>query len=340
MKLVKINNIVSMYPKPAFGTVREDIRYMALAVDGSTFDKKIKLGLAREITKSTGNVDTPGFVDQSKLIIVKSNNLLTWEKYSDLKINGIEKIINELSNSSQYFIGLEDPDIWIDEKKLKHIYFTIAFKYKEGKGYKIYLGHAQGKDLENLTATKPVIENQKEIAISPIKNQDYRYILAESWENKSEEGTGLLKAKDMTKNWEFKELALNPKEKSSLWDSKYASPCKIIDSSYTNINDNLLGICTGHSQRQIKNGVEYRGDFLPGLFLFNPKTGEIPWIDSKPLFKDPDARIITFASDFIPLPKSKDKYLLYCHINDGFVRVYEVNLKELGKYVKDRIKIE
>jgi hypothetical protein len=332
MKLIKLNKTVSMYSEPALGSVNEHTRYMALAVDTSTLDKKVKLGLAREITKSLGHVDKPGFVDESKLIIVKSRNLIKWEKDSDLKIKGIEKIIEELSNSNQYFIGLEDPDIWVDEKNLKHVYFTIAFKYKDEKGHKLYLGHAEGKELKKLTATNPVIENNKEIAICPVKNKDYRYVLTESWTNKSEEGMGLLRAKDMNKDWEFIRLAFNSKEPS--WCSKYASPCKIIDSLYTNVNDNLLGICTGHARSQIKNGTEYRGDFLPGLFLFNPKKGEVSWMDSKYWFKDPDARIITFASDFIPL--SKDKYLLYCHINDGFVRAYEVDLKGLGKYVKEK----
>jgi len=324
-----------MYPEPALGSVDENIRYMALTVDYSTLNNKIKYGLARQITKSVGDIDKPGFVDESKLIVVKSGDLLKWEKDSDLKINGIEKIIDKLSKKDRYFIGLEDPDIWIDEKtNIKHIYFTIAFKYKEQKGHKLYLGHAQGKELISLSATKPVIENNKEIAISPIKNKNFRYILTESWTNKSEEGIGLLKAKDMDKDWKFIGLALKPKEEDFSWCSKYASPCKLIDSSYTNIKDNLLSICTGHAQRQIKNGVEYRGDFLPGLFLFNPKTGEIPWIDSEYWFKDPDARIITFASDFIKI--SEEKGILYCHINDGFVRAYEVNLKELGKYVKEK----
>lgn len=335
--MVKLNDALFMYSEPVLGTISEDIRYMALTVDTSTLDKEVKLGLAREITKSLGNVDKPGFVDESKLIIVRSGDLLKWEKVSDLKIGGMEKIIDEVSDEEGYFIGLEDPDIWIDEKNMKHIYFTIAFKYKEQKGYKLYLGHAQGKELTNLTATKPVIKNNKEIAISPVKNGDYRYVLAESWEGKAEEGMGLLKAKDMDKNWEFLRLALKPKEEESSWCSKYASPCKIIDSPYTNVKDNLLGICTGHAQRQVKNGVEYRGDFLPGLFLFNPKTGEVPWIDSEYWFKDPDARVITFASDFVKT--DDDKGILYCHINDGFVRAYEVDLKELGKYVKEKSKL-
>lgn len=336
MKLVKLNNAVSMYSEPALGNVNENIRYMALTVDYSTLDKKVKFGLAREITKSTGDVDKPGFVDQSKLIIAKSSNLLKWEKDSDLKIKGMERIIEELSKKDRYFIGLEDPDIWIDEKNLKHIYFTIAFKYKEKKGYKLYLGHAQGRELTDLIMTKPVIENNKEIAISPIKNKNYRYILTESWTHKSEEGMGLLKAKKMNKNWEFMGLAFDSKKDSFNWCGKYVSPCKIINSSYTNIKNNLLGICTGHSQLQIKNGTEYRGDFLPGLFLFNPKTGKVPWVDAEYWFKDPNARIITFASDFIKI--SEEKGILYCHINDGFIRAYEVNLKELGKYVREKLK--
>ena len=57
MKLVKLNEIVSMYSEPALGSVNEHTRYMALAIDKET--KNPYLGLAREITKSQGTPDKP-----------------------------------------------------------------------------------------------------------------------------------------------------------------------------------------------------------------------------------------------------------------------------------------
>ena len=53
------------------------------------------------------------------------------------------------------------------------------------------------------------------------------------------------------------------------------------------------------------NNKKVFGRFMPGLILFNPKTGSIPYISSEPLFEDPDATTITFASDFIQLNKNK-----------------------------------
>ena len=71
------------------------------------------------------------------------------------------------------------------------------------------------------------------------------------------------------------------------------------------------------------------GDFAPGLALFNPKTGEIPWISSQPLFKDPKATTITFASEFLEI--NKEEGILYCHPNDSFVRAYKIKASALRK---------
>ena len=113
MSWKKLNEIVSMCEKPVLGKVKAEKRYMALSVDKSTLKDKTKLGIAREITKSQGHPDVPGFIDESKLIIVKSNDLLNWIKISDLKINNIESIIEKISGKDKYFIGLEDPDIFV-----------------------------------------------------------------------------------------------------------------------------------------------------------------------------------------------------------------------------------
>ena len=77
----KINSAVSMYETPVFGTVKAEKRVMAISIDKET--KNPYLGLAREITKSQGTPDKPGFIDESKLIIVESKNLLSWKKKKD-----------------------------------------------------------------------------------------------------------------------------------------------------------------------------------------------------------------------------------------------------------------
>ena len=345
MPLKPINKIVSYYPKPALGTIKEgDTRYMALSVDKESINPYF--GLAREITKSKGSVDIPGFVDESKLIIVQSKDLLSWEKISDLKIKGIEKIIKELSGNDKYFIGLEDPDIYI-ENKLKQVFFTIAFKYKNKTGYEVYLGHAQGKSLNNLTATQPNlspilnknIRGFKEVAISPIKINGKMINLTEAQIVEKEEISAIefSKAKSMSKPWKHLGIALDPTEMRYRWCRGHLSPCYFFPKDFVNYNNLLICIVNGREPDKSTNNQKVYGKFRPGLILFNPETGEIPWVSKEPLFEDPDARTITFASDFIQT--KKDEGLLYAHVNDSFVRVYKINAKELQKYLDENCNI-
>ena len=183
MELTKYNNVVSIYNKPVYGSIKSNKPVMALSIDKKSSNPY--RGIIRTITKRKGDVQIHGFVDQSKLIIVEGDGL-KFQRIKDLKLKGIEKIVDSLSDETKFFIGLEDPDIWYDENKKMHLYFTIAFK-KYKKGHKVYLGHAQGKDLNNLEATMPVlgpIENKafgfKEVAISPIKTKEGRINLTES----------------------------------------------------------------------------------------------------------------------------------------------------------------
>jgi len=340
MKKGKLNSIVSMYKQPVLGNVKSKKRFMALTIDKSTLNKKIKLGIAREIISSKGSVDVPGFIDKSKLIIVKSENLLKWKKVCDLKIKGINEVIKNLEKKDKYFIGLEDPDVY-NEKGVKHLYFTIPFKLKNKKKYVIYLGHAQGKSLEGLKGTDPLLGpinkdicGFKEIAISPrnfhlsemgiIKNQ-----------NKTEDVSviSLIKSKNLKDNWNFEKIILDPKKLKYNWVMGDLSPCCFLPIQIKRL---LVGIINGRApSKKIRDKLNY-GKFRPGLILFNSKTGRIPWVSLEPLFEDPDATTITFASDFVK--RGKDKGLLYCHVNDSFVRAYEVDLKELRKYVEKNLK--
>jgi len=330
----KINNNVVMWETPVLGTEdqKDGKRFMALCIDPSS-NKPYK-GIARQVTQRKGNVDEMGFVDMSKLVLIESKNLLKWNVIKDLQMKGIQKIIKNLECNETFFIGLEDPDIFIDEAKDKHVYFTIAFKYKNKEGHRLYLGHAVGDSLDNLTATNPVISNNKEIAISPIKNKKMRYVLAESWTENPEEGISLLKAENMNKNWKFDKLVFDPKKHSFPWCKGYASPCRILDLELVNINNSLLlGICTGNSGEYTKDGKEFRGNFEPGLFLFDYKTGEMPWIAKNSLFKDPKAATITFASEVVPI--NKNEVILFAHPNDSFVRAYKLNLIKLKQLLPD-----
>jgi len=122
--------------------------------------------------------------------------------------------------------------------------------------------------------------------------------------------------------WRFLNIAMHPKNQGYEWCAEHVSPCAILSSDFINHKGLLLGIMSGREKTEVKNGKKFYRKFRPGLFLFNPKTGEIPWVSPEPLFEDPDAETITFASDFVEL--NENEGLLYAHVNDSFVRVYKI----------------
>jgi hypothetical protein len=335
MKLVKINDSVFMYPEPVFGTIIAEQRVMAISIDKSK-EKPYK-GLAREITKSRGNPDVPGFVDESKLIIVESQDGLKWKKKKDLEIKRIDEILHKLAGDDKYFIGLEDPDIY-DENGLNHVYFTIAFKYKDKVGYAVYLGHAEGKSLESLNATKPVLSpfNEfrgfKEVMISPVNKQGYRMNLSEAQMVVNDDEfsiTVLSKAKQMGGSWDYEKIAIDPRKMKYSWCKGETSPVILFSRDFISSGkkDLLVGIINGREPKMIVDGKKVFGKFRPGLILYNPETGDVPWVAPECLFEDPDARSITFSSEF--LRTGKKEGILYAHINDSFIRAYKLDASKL-----------
>ncbi len=340
----KINEIVSYYEKPAFGTVSAEKRVMALSIDKESSNPY--RGLAREITRSNqNNPNVPGNIDESKLIIVESKDALSWTKVNDLEIEGIEEVIKKISGSDKYFIGLEDPDIWTDEKGVKHVYFTIAFKYRVQKGFEVYLGHASGKTLETLVATAPVLSPTevsrgfKEVTISPKVYHGIRINLVEAQfvNQKGDDFSRIaaVEAADMSKPWNFKSFIDLDKIQYS-WCIGETSPCVFLPEDFASLDNRLLvGIINGREKKQVVDGKKVYGKFRPGLILFNPETGEIPLVSPEPLFEDLKSTGVTFASDF--LRTGKKEGILYCHVNDSFVRAYKINGKELQKMIDKAI---
>jgi hypothetical protein len=143
----------------------------------------------------------------------------------------------------------------------------------------------------------------------------------------------LSKTKDLRKNWRYMKIALDPEKTNYDWCSGHLSPCRIFPSEIYNKNNLLLGILNGRQKEIIKEQKKIFGKFCPGLFLFNPETGNIPWISEKPLFEDPDAKKITFASDFVQTKNSE--IIIYCHVNDSFIRAYKLNIEEIKKQIPD-----
>ncbi len=330
-----INEYVSMYEKPALGKIDGTDPTMALSIDKSTINDKIKKGIARKITSRTGSSDIPGFLDKSQLILVESNNLLEWKTIKPLIIKNAEKIITEITPKDYFFIGLEDPDIFSDDNddNGKNVYFTIAFRHKAEATNLIWLGHASGPNLENLEMQNPIISpikgfnGFKEISFSPDKRKTI--ILTEGMDKT---GYSVICAFEKSSS-QFKFLGpkLHP-TKGENWCKLDASPCYIFPKEIFSHNNLLLALINGREKSSKIREKTIFGKFRPGLVLFDPITGEIPWISPTPLFEDPKASTITFASDLILL-NSKEA-LLYAHINDSFVRVYKIDLEKIKSDLK------
>src|SRR5579872_80857 len=156
---------------------------MAIALDPRM---NYKEGIVRCIVSRVGDVTKAGYIDRSALYNINGATLERFEITEELKIDNSENIINKLKGSGGDFIGLEDPDIWIDEKTdLMHVYFTMPVKMTEvdESGHHLWsvnLGHAVGKDLDSLEMTEPALSgtpdsNAKEISIAPLNSHGFRF---------------------------------------------------------------------------------------------------------------------------------------------------------------------
>lgn len=331
METKELNKVVVMYKKPALEKQGNQEHIMALAVDKSSTEEGFS-GLARIITKREGDVDIAGYIDRSQLFLVKSNDGLKWNQIKKLEIEGIEKIIEKYKKENSEFIGLEDPDIWTDENDKKHVYFTIPFI-----DYGLFLGHAEGKTLENLIATEPVlcprfdigISGFKELAMSPIKYKGKRINLTEAGADTSI--ITAVEAKDMGSKWKYLKVALHPFNTKYGWCAEHLSPCTFLPKEFIDAGNLLVGIVNGREKSKKEDEKTIYNKFRPGLILYNYKTGNIPWISPEPLFEDPDAATITFASDF--MIKNKNEGILFAHVDDSFVRAYRIDSKALKEFL-------
>lgn len=332
MELESVNKHVFMYRRPVLGEDKSDEEIiMALSIDKEEYKKGKWTGLARVITKRDGNVDVPGYVDRSKLIKVKSKDGLLFENAGELKIKGMNEIILEISGKDKEFIGLEDPDIFSDKKGIKHIYFTIAFKLIGKEEYETYLGHAYGKSFDRLIAGKPLlgpiaggkILGFKEVCISSSEIDKERVVLTEMGFFEGGKYFSVISAiniGDLGNDWKYKKIVLDPRNMNESWCAGHLSPCVFFPKEFLNYNGMLVGVVNGREKEEMIDGKLHYKKFRPGLIIFNQKNGKIEWISKEPLFEDPEATTITFASDFVQTGKKEGR--LYCHVNDSFVRAY------------------
>ena len=312
---------------------------MAIALDPRT---QYKDGVIRCITSREGDVTVRGYVDRSQLHRVNGVSLEHFEIGDRLIIKNEKEIIAGLTPEDWDFIGLEDPDIWIDEStNLLHLYFTIPIRPSakmrdDGERIKIHLGHAVGHDLDSLEMTMPVLIDTvrlsaKEVSIAPLNSKGFRYNLIESRDRQTDTTYSIVKvaiAEDMGKPWKYGETVFHPKEHNIPWIGGHASPGPLLPKSFIDVGEGkLLGVINGREANQKMGDKIKYGMFSVGLFIYDYENGKIDWVSSEPFIQDTEAITITFASQFVETKQGEG--ILYAHVDDSFVRAYTLKAESI-----------
>jgi len=312
---------------------------MAIALDPRSQNKE---GVIRCITSREGDVSVGGYIDRSELYRIKGDSLENFEMANRLNIKNETEIIKSICEKGYDFIGLEDPDIWIDEENdILHLYFTLPLiNSKKHEKNKIHLGHAFGKDLNSLEMTAPVlladnIGGAKELSVAPINSQGFRFNLVESSKKEKDFTYSVVRkaiTSDMGGEWVFGDIVFHPKENNIPWIGGHASPGPLLPTSFIDIGQGKrLGIMNGReANRRMADGKIKYGMFGVGLFIYDYENGKIDWVSPKPLIIDSEAVTITFASQFVETKSGEG--ILYAHVDDSFVRAYTLfadGIKEL-----------
>ena len=322
------------YPTKAVEADKNFKHVMAITLDPRT---QYRDGIIRCITNRSGELGIRGNVDRSVLHKVHGESLEHFDIGERLHIKGEEELIAKLGGPDWDFIGLEDPDIWIDEKNnLMHVYFTLPFLHKtKERTSMIGLGHAMGRDLDSLEMTEPTLfnapDNAKEVSIAPVKSNGVRLNLIESKDRFSDvhySTVRIVVAEDMGKPWKFGETVFNPKETKLSWIAGHASPGPLFPKTFIDIGDGKrVGIMNGREANKEIDGKTIYGIFSVGLFIYDYENGKIDWVSPKPFIKDSEAKIITFASQFVETESGRG--ILYAHVDDSFVRAYALEAEKI-----------
>lgn len=309
---------------------------MAIALDPCS---NYHEGVIRCIVSRDGNVAESGYIDRSALYKIKGDSIEKFEIGEKLEIKNSKKIIDKIKGGGGDFLGLEDPDIWVDEKTgLYHLYFTMPVKEKNDHHYQIHLGHAVGENLDSLEMTEPVLlggihGSAKEVSIVPLNSKGFRYNLIESSHKGKHFTYSTIRvaiAEDMGKPWKFGKTIFNPEDHTISWVGGHASPGPLLPESFINLGEGKrLGILNGReANKKVGEKIIY-GMFSVGLFIYDYENGKVDWVSPEPLIIDSEARTITFASQFIETKPGEG--VLYAHVDDSFVRAYSIESSKLKK---------
>ncbi len=309
---------------------------MAIALDPRTH---YKTGVLRCITSRKGDVKVSGYIDRSELHKVQRLPNGSFEIGEKLNINNESTIIDPLKGTLD-FIGLEDPDIWIDEENdLMHLYFTLPLINKiEHDKNQIHLGHAVGKDLDCLEMTAPSlcadeVGGAKELSIAPLNKNGVRLNLVESSKKEDDFTYSVVRlaiATDMGEPWKFGEIVFHPKEHAIPWIGGHASPGPTFSRDFIDIGEGkVVGIMNGREANKRKGKKITYGMFSVGLFIYDYEKGKIDWVSPEPFIQDTEAQTITFASQFVETTGGEG--ILYAHVDDSFIRAYTLNAESIKK---------
>lgn len=324
---------------------------MAVVVDHSS---RAESGVARIVYERIGDVAVAGYVDRSNLCAVRRTDTGHWEIGDALVIAGTDRIVSRIQPKDTMFLGLEDPELLTAPGQPTHLFFTMPFAGKGGN--RSFLGHATdagGRFVMRRPVLAPIATGDgrggvyhrsfKELCPAPPNSRGTSYHLVESWSIRdgiSYSTVAVVEAKSLDAPWQFVRDALHPADVKRIyqeftagstsydWCSEHVSPCRLMPPSFVNAGRYNIGILNGRSRTA--NGTY--GRFLPGLFLYDPETGTVPWVDPYPLFDDPAARTILFVSDVLQEAAADDATLI-THIDDSYIQHYQVS----AEFVKERV---
>lgn len=343
---------------PIIESTAETDNIMALTVEPGQLSLR---GLVRVVKSREGNVAIYGFIDRS--VLYHAEPLIhpgRWEIGVPANIKGLEQIVDAIQPEGKEFVGLEDPDV-IQENGKTHVYFTMPFIGSESND--VFLGHAEGT-LDDLVATPPVLspiecESEygerftrgfKELCSAPINSDGSYFHLVES--NDLRNGVmystvAMVEANTLSGPWIFKKDAIHPDEvgekyaefangdEAYEWCSEHASPCRLLQDEFVSVPRYKVGILNGRSKSE--NG--HYGRFLPGLFLYDPETGQVPWVDPQPLIDDPEAKTIIFASDLILANENQQtEGQLIAHVDDDKVYSYKIQPSAIYERIPEQFR--
>jgi len=302
------------------------------------------LGVIRCVRDREGDVSEPGFVDRSHLHLVEAESPYAAEICPPLEIAGTEAVVSGLDEyADRQFLGLEDPTVWRSrESGQMHLYATIPLRDPDSGDVRIYLGHASGDDLHSLRMDAPVLEPQpgvhsgaKEAVIAPRSTAGHRYNLVESSDSIGDTSYSVLRtaiARDPGDSWEYDDLVFHPAHDGYEWCGGHASPGPLLPQSFVDVGDGKrLGLLNGREPNRRDGDTVRFGMFSTGLMVYDYETGRIEWVSEDPLIRDPAADSVTFASAFRQI--EADRGLVYAHVDDCAVRVYQIDAESLSSYL-------